>query len=291
MRVSSVVLLLALGFALNALSRPFSALPQGQTSEARAPKSDASTASLIAGRQVFATTCASCHGLDGRGGERAPNILVRPEVQRMSYADIVRVIREGTPSKKMPAFGTSFDAATLREITAYVRSLLQTNQQSTKLPGDPAAGKTLFFGKAGCSECHMVNGEGGFLGSDLSIYAHSHSGDDIRQAITDPNKNSARQQKTVSAVTRSGDHFTGIARNEDNFSIQLQTSDGAFHLLQKSDLAQLSYEPHSLMPSDYAQRLTARQLNDVVSFLIRAASQNSKVNPSSSQKESGGHRH
>jgi cytochrome c oxidase cbb3-type subunit III len=245
------------------------------------------TATHIAGRQVFATACASCHGLDGRGGERAPNILARPEVQRMSDADIARVIREGTPSKKMPAFGTSFDSATLREITAYVRSLLQTNQQSTKLPGDPAAGRTLFFGKANCSECHMVNGEGGFLGIDLSAYAHSHSADDIRQAIIDPDKSSSRRQKTVSVVTRSGEHFTGIARNEDNFSIQLQTPDGAFHLLQKSDLAQLNYEPHSLMPADYAQRLTARELDDVVSFLIRAASENSKSNTVSSKKDSG----
>lgn len=204
----------------------------------------------------------------------------------MSDADIIRVIREGTPSKKMPAFGASFDAATLREITAYVRSLLQTNQQSTKLPGDPASGKTLFFGKAGCSECHMMNGEGGFLGSDLTGYAHSHSAADIRDAITDPNKNLSRQQKTVSVVTRDGERFTGIARNEDNFSIQLQTPDGAFHLLLKSDLAQLNYEPHSLMPGDYAQRLSTRELDDVVSFLIRAASADSNPNSRSSSKSS-----
>jgi cytochrome c oxidase cbb3-type subunit III len=262
---------------------------QQQPKPAGGSKPEISQATIIAGRQVFATTCASCHGLDGRGGERAPNILIRPEVQRMSDADIARVIRDGTPSKKMPAFGSSFDAATLRELTAYVRSLLQTNRQSTKLPGDPAAGRTLFFGKAGCSECHMVNGKGGFLGADLSAYAHSHSADDIRQAITDPNKNSARQQKTVSITTRDGQHFTGIARNEDNFSIQLQTPDGAFHLLMRSDLAELKYEPRSLMPADYSQRLTARELDDIISFLMNAAATNSKAT-AHSQKDSAGRR-
>jgi len=208
----------------------------------------------------------------------------------MSSADISRVIREGTPSKRMPAFGESFDTATLGELTAYVRSLLENNQQPTRLPGDPVAGKPVFYGKAGCSECHMVNGEGGFLGDDLSVYARSHSPDDIRGTITDPSKNRERQPKTVSVVTRDGLQFTGIARNEDNFSIQVQTADGAFHLLAKSDIAKLNYEPHSLMPADYAQRLSARELDDLVSFLIRAASENSKLNAASSRKDSGGHR-
>lgn len=204
----------------------------------------------------------------------------------MSDADIARVIRDGTPSKKMPAFGSSFDAATLHELTAYVRSLLRTNQQAAKLPGDPVTGKTLFFGKAQCSQCHMVDGEGGFLGADLTTYAHSHSADDISAAITDPNKNRERQQKTVTVVTRDGQQFTGIARNEDNFSLQLQTPDAAFHLFAKSDLAQLKYEAASLMPADYEQRLSKHELDDIVSFLMRAAANGSKVSSHSAGGDS-----
>jgi cytochrome c oxidase cbb3-type subunit III len=259
---------------------------QAHDSQSAAPQK-----ALLAGKRSFATTCASCHGLDGRGGERAPNILARPEVQRMSDADIARVIRQGTPSNRMPAFGDSLDAATINALTAYVRSLLQTNRQNIKLPGDPAAGKALFFGKARCSECHMVDGEGGFLGADLSIYALSHSAADIRDAIADPNKNSDRRQKTISVKTRDGQQFTGIARNEDNFSVQLQTPDGAFHLLMKSDLTRLDYQPHSLMPADYAQRLTTSELDDIASFLMRAAAVNSKSNAYSLQQDSAGRRH
>ena len=275
---TSAIWLASFGYGL-VFSLSFAAftLEAHQQPKGGARTSGASQATLIAGRQVFGTTCASCHGLDGRGGDRAPNILVRPDVLRMSDADIVRVIREGSPSKKMPGFGSSFDATSLRELTAYVRSLLQTNQQTTQLPGDPAVGKTLFFGNARCSECHMVAGEGGFFGADLTGYAHSHSAPDIRDAITDPDKNSDRRQKTVSVTTRDRQQFTGIARNEDNFSIQLQTPDGAFHLLMKSEVAQLNYEPHSLMPGDYAQRLSSRDLDNIVSFLIRAAISNPMV--------------
>ncbi|PYU85142.1 MAG: hypothetical protein DMG51_09405, partial [Acidobacteria bacterium] len=30
------------------------------------------------GRKLFDSVCATCHGLDGRGGERGPNIATRP---------------------------------------------------------------------------------------------------------------------------------------------------------------------------------------------------------------------
>src|SRR4030081_2551948 len=36
------------------------------------------------GEEIFASSCAGCHGLDGRGGERAPNIAGRPAVQQLS---------------------------------------------------------------------------------------------------------------------------------------------------------------------------------------------------------------
>lgn len=287
MGVPRWALLLAASFTIGAISAAYGLGSQNQQKLSAGSKATASPATLIAGRQVFVTTCAACHGLDGRGGERAPNILARPEVQRMSDADIARVVREGTPSKKMPAFGSRIDDAALREVTAYLRSLLLGGQQSTTLPGDPVSGKSLFFGKAGCAECHMVDGSGGFLGADLSIYAHSHPTNEIRDAITDPNKNSDRRQKTVSVVTREGERFTGIARNEDNFSLQVQTPDGAFHLLMKSDLERLEYQPQSLMPGDYGQRLNAKELDDLVSFLMRVAATNSKSDaPAAPQKGS-----
>jgi len=41
-----------------------------------------------------------------------------------------------------------------------------------------AAGEALFFGKAGCSGCHEVNGRGGTAGPDLSA-AGTKSADDL----------------------------------------------------------------------------------------------------------------
>lgn len=233
-------------------------------------------ATMQEGRKVFANVCSGCHGLDARGGERAPDIVANPEVQRLSEAEIARIVREGTRSKAMPAFGASLDGAQIREVTIYVRSLFQGNSQTVAIPGDPEAGKVLFFGKAACADCHMVGGAGGFLGGDLSRYAGSHPAGEIREAITNPSASATRRSKMIAVATRDGQQFTGIARNEDNFSVQLQTPDGTLHLLMKSDLTQTEYQKQSLMPADYAQRLGAAELNDLVSFLMRTAAASAK---------------
>src|ERR1035438_7053255 len=59
---------------------------------------------LTRGQQTFASTCAGCHGLDGRGGERAPNIAESPKVQRIGRAHVARIIENGVPGTGMPAF-------------------------------------------------------------------------------------------------------------------------------------------------------------------------------------------
>jgi cytochrome c oxidase cbb3-type subunit III len=232
--------------------------------------SAANSETVAAGKAIFATTCAGCHGLDGRGGERGPDIATRAEVRRLSNADIERVIEDGSPSKKMPGFGGSLNDAKIAAIIAYVRSL-QGKADTASLPGNSDDGKALFFGKAGCAECHMVDGAGGFLGNDLSVYAAGRPASEVREAIANPNKNLEQRDHAVSVVTRSGEKFTGLARNEDNFSLQLQTPDGAFHLFVKSDLERIDHLPGSPMPADYSKRLSAREMNDLVSFLLRSA--------------------
>src|SRR5712671_6051641 len=112
----------------------------------------------------------------------------------------------------------------------------------------------------------MVNGKGGFIASDLSQFGGTHSAEQIRNAITNPSVD--RQSRTALVTTRIGEKFSGRIRNEDNFSLQLQTLDGAFHLLLKSDLARLDYAEQSLMPSNYGSSLKPDELDDLISYLM-----------------------
>lgn len=228
--------------------------------------SRAKTAHRIEPRTAFENVCASCHGLDARGGERGPDIASRPEVVGKTDAELVKILREGEISEGMPSFA-SYGRADLAAIVTYLR-VLQGRSRETPLPGDPGAGRNLFFGKAKCSDCHMVSGQGGFFGRDLTAYAARMTPDEVRAAIVDPNKDLDPRLGLVTVRLADSAVLSGVARNEDNFSLQLQTPDGAFHLLNKSDIRALTYAGRSPMPSDYGAILSLVELNDLVSYLL-----------------------
>lgn len=224
------------------------------------------------GRQVFESRCVGCHGLDGRGGERAPDIATSAKTQGRSDSEIFRIVAKGVPDGGMPAFGSLGDRD-IEALISYIR-LLQGKNQAARVPGDGTKGRALFYGKAKCSQCHMVAGSGGFLGADLSTYGGRRSAEEIRQAITKPSV-SSRSGGAMVVTARNGRTYSGVVRNEDNFSIQLQTADGEFHLFVKSELERFARTPDSLMPTDYGATLSPSELNDLVSFLmVSAAGQN-----------------
>ena len=174
----------------------------------------------------------------------------------------------------MPAF-RSLSETQVKAVVRYLRTL-QGQGATAEVSGDPKHGRAIFFGKAGCSQCHMAKGEGGFIASDLSSYASTPSADDIRNAITDPNRNLDPRKRPVAVTTADGQTLTGVVRNEDNFSLQLQTPDGTLHLFAKDELQNIEYQPRSLMPDDYASRLSRQELDDLVSYLVSIARGKSK---------------
>jgi len=223
-------------------------------------------------RQTFENRCAGCHGLDGRGGERAPDIATSPKTQNRTDAGLTQIITNGIPTGGMPSFN-SLDAPTIRSLVKYLR-VLQGKSDAAAMPGNPATGKSLFYGSARCSGCHLAAGSGGFLGPDLSTYARRRPAEEIRDAITKPATLPGPGRNEVTVTPHNGQPMTGVLRNEDNFSLQLQSPDGAFHSVVKSDVASITRNPKPLMPTDYGTTLSASELNDLVSFLMSTAQQN-----------------
>lgn len=231
--------------------------------QANSKKSN-STADNQNAQRTFAATCSGCHGLDGTGTQRAPNIVSNPQIEKLSPEELHQIISHGVPGAGMPAFQSLGDS-TITSLVSYLRSL-QGNSRAMALPGDPNRGKEVFFGSGQCGSCHMVAGKGGFIGPDLTPYAQTHTVEKIKQAINDPAERDSIK-KVVTAVTSEGE-YRGVVLNEDNFSLQLQSLDGAFHFFSKSDLKAINAEQGSIMPSDYASKLGDAQFNDLVSYLV-----------------------
>ena len=245
-------------------------------------KTTTTTAADVQGSTLFDSNCGSCHGSDGRGGEHGPDIATDPDLQRLTDSDLIGIAKNGVPGTGMPAFGW-LGQEKLISIVQYLRTL-QGRQGDIKLSGDPKAGEALFFGKARCSECHMANGRGGFIGSDLSLYGTHESAGQIQSVILDPERNLPPRKKATTVVTRTGQKFTGLLKVDDNFSVSIQTMDGDFHFFQKSRLTHIDIGSHSLMPGNYGSTLNDKQINDLVSYLLHMGNENSKRSPTQSSK-------
>ena len=193
------------------------------------------------------------------------------KIQRCSGSPMRRFptsLRTACPELECPP-STPSQRTDVHAVVTYLRSL-QGTKITLKLPGDPIRGETLFFGKAGCSGCHMAAGKGGFIASDLSGYARGHAMDEIQSVIASPTPVSNGQARMVTATTRAGEKYVGRIRNEDNFSLQLQMLDGTFFFVDKSDIERLD-SSQTLMHSDYGSTLSHEELNDLVSYLMRVS--------------------
>ncbi len=234
---------------------------------------------IAAGAKLFNGSCAGCHGPDGGGGARGPNLVRRSLWHPLSDDAIFQVIRKGVPGTDMPPTALSDDQTW--NLVAYIHSL--TGPASTNaVPGDPVAGKAVYWGdKAKCSGCHAVLGQGGRLGPDLSNLGGSRPLALIRESILEPAKDLFYLgNEAATVVLKNGQTLEGVAKNRSNYSLQLVDTAGKLHLLSMADVKELTLSASTPMPTDYAKRLSREELRNLLAYLAtldtRAATKGTK---------------
>ena len=226
-------------------------------------------------QSVIASSCAGCHGPGLNGGDRAPALVNSAHLRTLSDAQIRTIIRSGAPGG-MPAF--PFPEKQIDGLAAFIRA-----QNATALrdrpPEQVASGEALFFGKAGCSGCHMVRGRGGVNGPDLSALAVRSNPSQIERFLDDPTSQMGTkslpgcpgwtfcpdtQWSVVDVRLTSGERVRGFARNQGEHDLQLQTFDGKFRLLTDKDYTAVTRETKSYMPP---LKATAEERRDLLAYL------------------------
>src|SRR4051794_3145753 len=225
---------------------------------------------IAAGAKLWATSCAGCHGPDGTGGGRGPNLVKRALWHPLTDEGIHRTIREGLPGTDMPP--TSLSDEETWNLVAFVKVMTGPAIENN-VPGDPEAGERIFRGaKAGCSNCHSIRGDGGRMGPDLTNVGATLPVALLKEAILDPSKRlQLAGQEGISIKLKNGKEIRGVARNRDNYSLQVLDREGNLHLVSMLDVEQLTISGRSLMPTDYGKRLAAQELQDLFAFLARQA--------------------
>ena len=125
----------------------------------------------------------------------------------------------------------------------------------------------------------MVEGKGGRLGPDLTAVGTSRSADFIADSVRNPSRRLAQgvaeamkefpqEYETVTVETRDGKRITGVAMNEDSFTVQMMDADEKIHLFEKDKLKSFAKSRESLMPPYDAKMLSDKELNDILSFFL-----------------------
>lgn len=218
---------------------------------------------------LFANNCAGCHGGDGRGGERGPNIATKREMVILSDAQLTAILNKGVLASGMPAFGALGDKK-IMQLVSYLRELQGMGDSGeARLIGDVGEGEKIYFDN--CSRCHMVHGKGGFLGEDLSTYARGRSAEAIRAAILQPADSPGGADHIVEIQTAEGGSFRGLIRARDNFTFVLQDEDGGYHSIARDRIQKMIINPQPLMPQNYGTKLDDKNLSNVIRYLQESA--------------------
>jgi cytochrome c oxidase cbb3-type subunit 3 len=218
--------------------------------------------STRSGKHLFQNTCSICHGISGEGG-RGPKLANSAQILSKSDAELFKIIRDGIDGTEMPAFPVTSGQAW--QLITFIRSLNNTQiQQDAR--GDIGKGRELFFGRSGCSSCHMIHGRGGLLGPDLSNVAAERSLAQVKDSIRRPQRFAGPGYQHVRLVAMDERMIDGIVKNDSTYSIQIMTLNGDLDFFSKNDLKAITYYRESMMP---AATLSDPEFQDILAFLSR----------------------
>ena len=230
------------------------------------PKTNPNTspADLTRGEQLFKGQCAGCHGPKGEGGRGA--VLAQPRLRRTTDDEsLFRTIREGIRGTEMPGADT-ITSTEIWQIATYVRSLGRLPAEN--VPGDPKRGENLYRTKGNCAQCHIVNGEGGSLGPELTEIGARRGAARLRSTILDPASVLPEGFLQVRLVTKDGRRITGVRLNEDTFTIQVRDLNGGLYSFVKQDLRELQKDPGKTPMPSFRGALSATEIDDLIAYLV-----------------------
>lgn len=165
------------------------------------------------------------------------------------------------------------EAAKAQATTANERNTIADLEKKSKYRdcltgGDAEAGRRIYAQKAevSCVRCHALKGSGGIVGPALDTLAIKKDRTYLLESIVEPNKAIAQGYETVVISLKNGKTITGVLRSGTGGQMKLVTADGVELTVPVADIDEHERGP-SAMPADLVNKLSRRELRDLVEFL------------------------
>lgn len=144
---------------------------------------------------------------------------------------------------------------------------------------DFARGQSLFIAIR-CGACHVMQGEGGAAGPDLTQLGTRFSVRDMLAAIIDPSEVISDQYEAKIFHLRDGNTVFGrlISENEDSYAVSQNPYDP--HVLReipKREVTEVGRSQVSIMPPGSLNTLNEDELKDLIAYLMAGGNENNQV--------------
>ena len=220
------------------------------------------------GQRHFRAHCSLCHGYDATGGAETsgPDLTTGRFRHSSTVAGLFKVIRGGVDGTAMLGINADATDQTVWQIITYLDSLTP-NPADVDLPGIASAGRQVFAGKGNCASCHMVNGEGGRRGPDLSRIGERRDPDELKTALVNPNDEVEPRWWTMMVTRVDGSVVEGLRMSEDTFTLRIIDEEEHLWSFSKEQLRAYDRITDSTMPS-VEGTLTTGEVDDLISYLF-----------------------
>jgi len=129
--------------------------------------------------------------------------------------------------------------------------------------GDAAKGKTLV---ALCQACHVINGQGGLIGPNLSG-AGAMGMEAVIRNIIEPNAAIEAAYRIFQVKLKAGEVIEAFYVSEDATAYVIRQAGGADRRIPKAEVSSAKYLRRSLMPEGLLDGLSDEQVTDLFTYL------------------------
>jgi putative membrane-bound dehydrogenase-like protein len=138
-----------------------------------------------------------------------------------------------------------------------------------ELVGDPRRGREVFRRESGpmCLRCHVVDGEGGRVGPELSDVALKYDRAELVRSLLAPSARVAEGYTSSSFELADGTLVFGMVASEDGDSLSIHDQNGESRRIAKAEVVERVAGKTSLMPDGLALLLTEAEFADLVAYL------------------------
>lgn len=140
------------------------------------------------------------------------------------------------------------------------------NAASAAGGGDPGHGEEVF--ESACIGCHVLKGEGGNVGPDLSNVG-TKGLKYISESILQPSATFTPGYETYVVVDIEGRKYEGIKQKDDATGVDIILDNGEVVTIARGDIKEITQDKNkSIMSDELIEFLTVKDYQDVLAFMI-----------------------